>query len=999
MTAAIGSTTKTTQSARRNWRAVFSSPLAMSLLSVFLMVATIEAGFLGVLSVEVQNASKSSEKEYELLKCSNLVSKLLQDAQKTFDAGDAARKAAGNPRTFEYFKESVHETKRAVSTLIKQLEKCELDTKPVEELGSRFYHIARVMSRVITDSELNQDGKASFRAVLMQTTGLYRGFIGEFKRIHSALSTKIQPSNLSLMGISPQVLLYIAGGMNILLAIILMQMISRVIITPITKLSDSCQRIMNAELLPAPKRIRNEVNALEDSFYKMSTVISENEKRRHSFLEFFQSVQSAALEDVRRCFDSLLAKSTLQERARKNIQKARNNLNTLMHLLKSMTEALSFNANTNVEPVYENWSTNELITDCANQVESLLLKKGVKLQQRGDDFQCQVDGNLLKRVLVNFLSNAIKYSPDGAEIRLEVKKSGDQIEFRVIDKGPGISQEDQEKLFKEFSQVAAADGIKRSGTGLGLLISKQIVEAHGGQVGIDSVVNEGSAFWFKIPNSPANITPSKTAEFPVREKRFAKSKGSLARIFLLVLLALTLSQSVVLYRLNSMFQTEVKRSQTFTNQKEVMLRLEELLAVHLIWKLDVASALDKQNFSGVGACEPLANEQLEDLDWLLEHVSHQSPSYPRLERSRSAINKLRKFGIYLKKNGENLSMAVLPRLVGQAKILAGDAEDDLFEVMLQEGSFTEKSYSGAMSVHSELLYALTFAALMNALLIFGVGAYSLKIVEKIRGLQEKAKTFAEGHEIKASYLGNDEIAFLDARLCEVASNIREADSQRQKLIAVINHDLRTPLTSIINGLELISAAGYGELGRNEKELSEQAERELTKLLQQINDLLLIEKIDAGLYQLSNERFPLIPVFRAAAKSFDASAEERGIQLTAEVSPDCAEIFVSGDKALIEREFSIILSNAINAAPEGSTIGLAINRTGDKLSVSFRDQGPGIDNELLPQIFDRFRFIDGKPVTGLGLPLAQRLSAIHGGSLEISSSNLGTETRVILPIAS
>jgi len=94
----------------------------------------------------------------------------------------------------------------------------------------------------------------------------------------------------------------------------------------------------------------------------------------------------------------------------------------------------------------------------------------------------------------------------------------------------------------------------------------------------------------------------------------------------------------------------------------------------------------------------------------------------------------------------------------------------------------------------------------------------------------------------------------------------------------------------------------------------------------------------------------------------------------------------------------MISNAINAAPPGSTIELHLSKRGEEALVTIKDQGSGIDKELLPQIFERFRFVGGKPVTGLGLPLAQRLSSMHGGSLEINSSPVGTETRFSLPLA-
>ena len=150
--------------------------------------------------------------------------------------------------------------------------------------------------------------------------------------------------------------------------------------------------------------------------------------------------------------------------------------------------------------------------------------------------------------------------------------------------------------------------------------------------------------------------------------------------------------------------------------------------------------------------------------------------------------------------------------------------------------------------------------------------------------------------------------------------------------------------------------------------------------------------------MTPERIQVFPLLAATAKSFDQTAGKKGIKLMSQVADECQDICINGDKALVEREFAIIISNAVEAAPQNSVIDVSVQRTGDRVSVSCKDRGEGIKEELLGQIFERFRFVDGKPVTGLGLPLAQRLSNLHGGSVEINSTNLGTETRVILPIA-
>lgn len=107
------------------------------------------------------------------------------------------------------------------------------------------------------------------------------------------------------------------------------------------------------------------------------------------------------------------------------------------------------------------------------------------------------DPSRLQQVLTNFLSNAIKYTPEGGRIVLQARAQGDTIRVAVADTGIGISAEDQKELFKRFFRAQNVDGIP--GTGLGLSISRGIIEAHGGRVGAESTLGEGSTFWFELP--------------------------------------------------------------------------------------------------------------------------------------------------------------------------------------------------------------------------------------------------------------------------------------------------------------------------------------------------------------------------------------------------------------------------------------------------------------------------------------------------------------------
>lgn len=108
-----------------------------------------------------------------------------------------------------------------------------------------------------------------------------------------------------------------------------------------------------------------------------------------------------------------------------------------------------------------------------------------------------MDVQRIERVLINFLSNAIKFTLPGGTIRMETRLEGDRVICEVSDNGEGIAAEELPQLFQRFSQLKS--GQRKGGTGLGLSICKAIVEAHGGEVGVRSQLGQGSTFWFSLP--------------------------------------------------------------------------------------------------------------------------------------------------------------------------------------------------------------------------------------------------------------------------------------------------------------------------------------------------------------------------------------------------------------------------------------------------------------------------------------------------------------------
>ena len=130
-------------------------------------------------------------------------------------------------------------------------------------------------------------------------------------------------------------------------------------------------------------------------------------------------------------------------------------------------------------------------------------------------FTAEIDVMSIQRVLDNFVSNAIKYSPAGSNvwIRLERERlTGSYIRVSVKDEGPGLTEEDKQKVFGKMQRLSAKPTAGEHSSGLGLFIVKQLVEAHGGQVGVDSKHGHGATFWFTLPEleypEPINEVPT-----------------------------------------------------------------------------------------------------------------------------------------------------------------------------------------------------------------------------------------------------------------------------------------------------------------------------------------------------------------------------------------------------------------------------------------------------------------------------------------------------------
>lgn len=172
------------------------------------------------------------------------------------------------------------------------------------------------------------------------------------------------------------------------------------------------------------------------------------------------------------------------------------------HLLGMINEILDMSkieANA-MKIVKSTFFISRAVNEAANILMPLAKKKGVKINTAlNEDFEVFADYQKIQQILYNLVSNAIKYSPDNDEVEIAVLNCGNSFKIAVHDNGIGIDKKYHGKIFAKFVQLDSAYTKKESSTGLGLTITKELAELHGGKVSLISEVNNGSTFIVEIP--------------------------------------------------------------------------------------------------------------------------------------------------------------------------------------------------------------------------------------------------------------------------------------------------------------------------------------------------------------------------------------------------------------------------------------------------------------------------------------------------------------------
>jgi len=254
--------------------------------------------------------------------------------------------------------------------------------------------------------------------------------------------------------------------------------------------------------------------------------------------------------------------------------------------------------------------------------------------------------------------------------------------------------------------------------------------------------------------------------------------------------------------------------------------------------------------------------------------------------------------------------------------------------------------------------------------------------------------------ISAPAIGPDAEIVGTVTVLEDITAFKKLDEMKSDFVNMVAHELRSPLTSVRQQNSVILEGLAGPLLEKQEAFLSRGVRKIDQLLELINDLLDIAKIEAGKHVQRRVPLNIDRILMETVELMDGRAGERGIEL----SCSCEDLRpIQADPKSIEEVFNNLITNAINYSPDGGLVAVSAKGLNEYLEIKITDTGVGIDGEELPKIFDKFYRVKHPKTrqvmgTGLGLAIVKGIVDAHHGTIDVESiPNKGTTFRILLPV--
>lgn len=259
-------------------------------------------------------------------------------------------------------------------------------------------------------------------------------------------------------------------------------------------------------------------------------------------------------------------------------------------------------------------------------------------------------------------------------------------------------------------------------------------------------------------------------------------------------------------------------------------------------------------------------------------------------------------------------------------------------------------------------------------------AHVIGIGRELEGRRKDGTTFPMDLAVSEMHLGGRR---LFSGVVRDITERKRVERMKDEFISTVSHELRTPLTAIRGSLGLLTGGAMGELPGEVVSLLALAQGNTERLLQLINDILDINRIDSGQMQFHFETVAARPFLERALGRYAAHGAQQAVRFA--ISECVEDGLVFADRERLLQVMGKLMSNAAKFSPEGGTVDIAAARRGDAIRVSVTDHGMGIPGAFRDKVFDRFTQADSSDNrkaggTGLGLSISKAIVEKHGGRI-------------------
>jgi len=588
-----------------------------------------------------------------------------------------------------------------------------------------------------------------------------------------------------------------------------------------------------------------------------------------------------------------------------------------------------------------------------------------------ESLSAQLDAAKVQRILLNLISNAFKFTPDGGQIEVKLESIEKQSEvsthefsttesharsasalpslarpqmyaqITVNDSGKGIAPEFLPCIFERFSQGEGGTTRRFGGTGLGLAIAKEFIDLQAGTICVSNRADGGAQFTVELPlTAPTGVLISADAAQLSETQEIA---------------------ALLLEELRTVTQNPQTNSQDAAGKPLVLVVEDNPEMSQFITSM---LAPDYRTATAANGREGLEQAIALKPDLILSDVM-----MPYLSGDQF-VQQLR----------THAELATTPLVMLTAK-----TDDDLRVRLLRQGAqdYLMKPFSvEELQARVENLIAIK------------------RVRDRLQ--QELA---SQNHDLEALVeevsLRRRELQIALSELKRQAEELEQANRLKDEFLAIVSHELRTPLNSILGWADALRTRKFDE--STTARALETIERNARLQTQLIENLLDISRLLRGKLQLKKYPVNLDSVIEAAIQTVKPQATAKMIQLCPHLDESIPPVL--GDRDRLQQVVENLLSNAVKFTPEGGTVEIHLKQQQGKATIQINDTGQGIRAEMLPHVFDYFRQADSSTTRrhgglGLGLAIARPLVELHDGTIQVESpgEGLGTTFTVNLPLS-